>query len=256
MPVVKRSWSELPGLAKFAFTATAIWLLATAWVIYRWWPMSTLEANQLGDFVAGAMAPLAFLWLAIAVILQTQELGLQRQELKQSREALELQAKETRALVQENAKLAEIASLTLAQQQHAQAEERLHKTLDGLTIKIIRIADKIFANNTSNNSRVHIFDTSLHLNQAREKSIDDVYSVAGRHVGQILKRLDDTPEVRLPDSDRARMELPKLLGALQRANQMARDGNHETVLLRLDAIDMGLFITRLKKLVEKFDQAT
>lgn len=40
-----------------------------------------MELNEFGDFLAGAFAPLAFLWLVIAVILQGRELAKQREEL-------------------------------------------------------------------------------------------------------------------------------------------------------------------------------
>lgn len=50
---------------------------------------SGLKPNELGDFLAGTFAPLAFLWLFVATMLQRQELALQREELAQSRKALE-----------------------------------------------------------------------------------------------------------------------------------------------------------------------
>jgi hypothetical protein len=49
-----------------------------------------LSANELGDFLAGFFAPLAFLWVAYAVIIQSQELAAQREELKLTRNELEL----------------------------------------------------------------------------------------------------------------------------------------------------------------------
>lgn len=48
--------------------------------------------NEVGDFLAGAFAPLAFLWLVIGYWMQSEELNLQRQELKENTEALEKQA--------------------------------------------------------------------------------------------------------------------------------------------------------------------
>ena len=49
-----------------------------------------LSANELGDFLAGFFAPLAFLWVAYAVIIQSQELAAQRAELEMTRKELEL----------------------------------------------------------------------------------------------------------------------------------------------------------------------
>ena len=47
--------------------------------------------NEKGDTLAGLAGSLAFLWIIITVLLQANELSLQRSELKQTREALERQ---------------------------------------------------------------------------------------------------------------------------------------------------------------------
>jgi hypothetical protein len=57
--------------------------------------------NEFGDFLAGVFAPLAFLWLAVAVFVQREELSLQRVELEHNRNALKLQAEELRRTVEE-----------------------------------------------------------------------------------------------------------------------------------------------------------
>lgn len=52
--------------------------------------------NEIGDFLAGAFSPLAFLWLFAAVILQRKELSAQRRELALSRAVSVAQTKEAR----------------------------------------------------------------------------------------------------------------------------------------------------------------
>ncbi|UES40372.1 hypothetical protein [Roseibium aggregatum] len=52
--------------------------------------LQCLTANELGDFLAGFFAPLAFIWLAAAVYIQSQELSSQRQELRLTRQELKL----------------------------------------------------------------------------------------------------------------------------------------------------------------------
>ncbi|MBJ6945649.1 hypothetical protein JG629_18665, partial [Vibrio cholerae] len=47
-----------------------------------------------GDFLAGATAPIAFLWLIIGYVLQRRELALNTEALKLQRIELERQAKE------------------------------------------------------------------------------------------------------------------------------------------------------------------
>ena len=44
-----------------------------------------MTANETGDFLAGFFAPLAFLWLAAAVFIQSRELREQRRELALTR---------------------------------------------------------------------------------------------------------------------------------------------------------------------------
>jgi hypothetical protein len=49
-----------------------------------------LTPNEVGDLFAGAFAPIAFLWLVVAVIVQSQELASQRKELALTRREFEL----------------------------------------------------------------------------------------------------------------------------------------------------------------------
>lgn len=50
-----------------------------------------LEANALGDLFAGIFAPLSFIWVVVAVLLQGQELKAQREELAATRDVFEEQ---------------------------------------------------------------------------------------------------------------------------------------------------------------------
>lgn len=69
----------------FGIVISIVYGLAVGWAI--WWSgwidtSKTMELNTLGDFLAGLFAPLAFLWLFVATMLQSQELALQRVELR------------------------------------------------------------------------------------------------------------------------------------------------------------------------------
>ena len=71
------------------------------WLIDR---LSCLEPNALGDTFAGAFAPVAFVWLVAAVMLQRSELAAQRQELGLTRQEYKLTREEVaaqRAAIQE-----------------------------------------------------------------------------------------------------------------------------------------------------------
>ena len=59
-----------------------------------------LTLSEIGNVLAGIFAPLAFLWLFVATMLQRRELGLQREELKLQRRELAL----TRDVLKKTAK--------------------------------------------------------------------------------------------------------------------------------------------------------
>lgn len=69
-----------PGAPIVALAATGIWItiVAVVAVLKSIW---TLEANAIGDFVAGAFAPVAFGWLILGYLRQGHELKLQAAEL-------------------------------------------------------------------------------------------------------------------------------------------------------------------------------
>ena len=68
-----------------------------------------LGLNELGDFLAGAFGPVAFLWLVLGFLQQGKE-------LKISSQALKLQVSELRSSVQQQTKLASIAEQSLLDQ--------------------------------------------------------------------------------------------------------------------------------------------
>jgi hypothetical protein len=99
------AWRAAPAAMRSGVLATAVWLiLFCAYCCSDWSNIRELRPNEIGDVAAGASAPLAFLWLVVAVFLQKDELRLQRQEIKQSRLTLELQTEELNHLVTQTAK--------------------------------------------------------------------------------------------------------------------------------------------------------
>jgi len=59
------------------------------------------SVNELGDTLAGAFAPVAFLWLMGAVFIQSQELKAQREELDETQEVMQAQLEVARQQVEE-----------------------------------------------------------------------------------------------------------------------------------------------------------
>jgi hypothetical protein len=72
-----------------------------------WEQLRALDLNEFGDFLAGVFAPLAFLWLAAAVGIQSQELAAQRKELRLTRREFEQNREVAKAQAEEARKQAE-----------------------------------------------------------------------------------------------------------------------------------------------------
>lgn len=80
---------------------TVVCLCVLIWLT-KWQELPGMAPNNVGDFLAGASAPLAFLWLVIGYFLQANE-------LKQNSESLMQQAAEMRESVQAQFRQAEEA---------------------------------------------------------------------------------------------------------------------------------------------------
>lgn len=92
----QQSTEKTPRALLTAYGLTSIWMLLVAAFAWHKLPaLSEAKPSEIGDFAAGVAAPLAFLWLAVAVFLQKEELSLQREELRESRRAQQKLALET-----------------------------------------------------------------------------------------------------------------------------------------------------------------
>lgn len=100
---------------QFGAVVTAIWLGVMVGIVVVGTKPERL--NEWGDFFAGFFAPLAFLWLVIGYLQQGDE-------LRQSSQALRLQAEELRNSVEQQSHLVEVSRKQLDVQVNAIAEER------------------------------------------------------------------------------------------------------------------------------------
>ncbi|KQN72392.1 hypothetical protein [Devosia sp. Leaf64] len=103
------------------------------WLVDR---LVCLEPNALGDTFAGAFAPVAFVWLVAAVLLQRNELAAQRQELRESRAVSTQQVEEARR----NVELISVQTKILEDQRKAS----IQKDADEDIVELARVAVKIF----------------------------------------------------------------------------------------------------------------
>ena len=90
-------------------------------------PLKDLKINEFGDFVAGIFAPLAFIWLAYSVQLQSDELRLQRKELEETKEVLKQQKNAQDQLVSETAKMARTAEQQLSDKRMEGVSSRMSR---------------------------------------------------------------------------------------------------------------------------------
>ncbi|MDH4981458.1 hypothetical protein [Hyphomicrobium sp. D-2] len=130
-----KSW---PVPLWFGIILTALWLvISVAYLSQK--NVWSLQPNEAGDLAAGISAPLAFLWLVVATFLQKEELSLQRNELRESREAQQKQARETENLVRQNMAAVDVAKSTLFENQQQWKEQQLARLIDSIGEWIVAI---------------------------------------------------------------------------------------------------------------------
>ena len=115
---------------------TGLWILLG--IIYisaniGWIGFATQPPEQLGNFLEGAFAPLAFLWLVIGYFLQ-------QKELQQNTDALRTQAVE----IQKTAEQAVIQSKNLAASEIHQRQEAFLKIVDSVRAQLGSLAGLLY----------------------------------------------------------------------------------------------------------------
>ena len=103
---------------------TAVWVLIFGIVIFlRYSKAGELSLNQWGDFLAGASAPLALLWLVIGYFQHGDELRLNTEALQLQQQELKLQVKETANLVDAANRQAQAAHQDLEDRRKREARQ-------------------------------------------------------------------------------------------------------------------------------------
>lgn len=83
---------------------SVVWASIIGWYLFShigWDTLKIEEFNEVGDFMAGAFAPLAFAWFVLALLIQSEQLKLQSAELSLQREELAAQRKELAEAVEQ-----------------------------------------------------------------------------------------------------------------------------------------------------------
>lgn len=112
----------------FGIAGTAVWLTLAVWFIwYHRATLSVMTLNQWGDYCAGVVAPVAFLWLILGYFQQGEEVRSNTATLQRQQLALERQVQETAALATHSEEQAEIAAQRLDLERRRWEEERAQR---------------------------------------------------------------------------------------------------------------------------------
>ncbi|TBY41171.1 hypothetical protein [Rhizobium leguminosarum] len=182
---------------------TALWLLLSYGYLIKSNDSCTYLAlhciqsvNDWGDFFAGTFSPLAFVWLVVAVILQSMELREQRAELKltraefaQNREVARTQATESKRQAEF---IGEQTKLLQEQEQRNKAEDaeaQFNAAIEILAATLINY-DHIWSFGFSDNERA----LSFRLESYRRDSDRRLIIAAGQELRQALRELTKRAE--------------------------------------------------------------
>lgn len=137
-------WRALNGPFRFGLFLTALvlgFIVALAFGtdkeanLPRWKAFWHASPNEIGDTIAGIAGTLAFLWIIVTVMIQGNELRLQRRELAMTRRELKAQreASEKMAIAQDaQVRALEAQAVIFEDENLRRNEERMKEILDGL----------------------------------------------------------------------------------------------------------------------------
>lgn len=199
----KAATDQMPRAMVVSLCLTAVWIivlyvilaLAKPCNVDRPWynpfarHLTCSEWNVVGDFLAGAFAPLAFLWLVTAVFIQSQELKAQREELEATREEM----KESRSVLTDQASTAKATADYVSSQTRYQEEQlrqfKLDKLLDRLrSVLLGRIADITVLQSAHVGQA--FFAKAHHSDPDRDQTIAQIAEKIIKHVSEWRERLE------------------------------------------------------------------
>ncbi|HCG7772954.1 hypothetical protein P7410_28635 [Vibrio parahaemolyticus] len=89
-------------MRSLGIVVTVIYIIFIGWILKDKWPsFNDLSLNEVGDFCAGVFGPITFFWVILGFVMQTKE-------LKQSSEALKLQAEELHNSVEQQKEMVKL----------------------------------------------------------------------------------------------------------------------------------------------------
>lgn len=179
-----------------ALILTAVFLGLFGWLLSQtdacgegWWlwdRLTCLEPNALGDTFAGAFAPVAFVWLVAAVMLQRNELAAQRQELRETRLVAGQQVEEAKKNVLLIGEQTSLLKQDRERIQHREVDEDIDEMVGILIQKLRNDVSNTYISASSpvqSSSGHMIYDCSVQVSPNRSEYVElEDYSDAIRQM--------------------------------------------------------------------------
>ncbi len=142
---------------------TVVWLIGAALLVYaKRGELASMPLNAWGDFFAGAVAPLAFLWLVLGYVQQGEELRVNTEALLLQHAELQRQVQETAALAKSSERQAAAAEqLALATRLETERAE-LKRVADAQPVFSARGGQGI-----SDNHRIYVVNEGARVTDLR-----------------------------------------------------------------------------------------
>ena len=124
----ERAEGRVNSLTAIGISLTVAWMgTFVTLAAYRFGALSEMTLNEFGDFLAGASAPVALLWLVVGYFQQGRELRLNTRALEAQERELRRQVSATVELAENSAREArateDLADATKASRERAEARE-------------------------------------------------------------------------------------------------------------------------------------
>lgn len=241
--------SKWPGELLFAVIATGVWVVLVALLFYASkqcaesgnWMARAVECrqpNEIGDFLAGASAPVAFLWLVVAVLVQARELSAQREELKLTRKEFE----QNRSVLKEQVSQLEHQNKLLESERDMNREAAIERQFVDEALSLYRCGQIV-------GSELRLSGPSTPFTFLRFESNDPDVALA-----LVMQGLESLAAVLREDNNctvelgrgialEIRQRLSRLLFLLQRAGANLREIYNEETLERA-VLDADLLVKR------------
>ncbi|MGB0966577.1 MAG: hypothetical protein ACPGUX_00175 [Halocynthiibacter sp.] len=221
----------------------------------KWQEFLSASPNEIGDTLAGIFGGLAFLWIIMTVLLQSQELREQRRELRQARGEYEKMAN----AMQKQAKVADQQISILQQEQRQRDELRADRLFNQKLTSFVQsvietpsqglhwcFSNDIIDDETGGNGQIHALN--LYHKDMHDQTVDETLIGLRRRLPGLRESLWEythtSIDYRLPDSHIVILYLVAKLEDLSRMKADISDAEQE----RLEMFRLPEIVQELQEL--------